>query len=162
MPLDLFRIDERLLHGQVIVGWGMRLRLDYFVVVDDELATSEWEQDLYRAGLPERTRTWFVAVEEAKRRFQEWDSLPDRGALLTRGTGPMRELAAAGLLADRRVNVGGLHAAEGRKRVLSYVYLRPDEVEDLCAMVPMVRSVSARDLPMSREVRFQELMNAAE
>ena len=69
---------------------------------------------------------------------------------------------AAGLLADRRVNVGGLHAAEGRKRVLSYVYLRPDEVEDLCAMVPMVRSVSARDLPMSREVRFQELMNAAE
>ena len=38
MSLDLFRIDERLLHGQVIVGWGMRLHIDYYVIVDDEVA----------------------------------------------------------------------------------------------------------------------------
>ena len=55
MTLVLFRIDERLLHGQVIVGWGMRLGIDYYVVVDDDLAASEWEREIYSAGLPDGT-----------------------------------------------------------------------------------------------------------
>lgn len=162
MPLALFRIDERLLHGQVIAGWGMQLGLAYFVIVDDELAQSRWEQDLYMAGLPGGVEAAFVGVEEAKRRFEELDALPGRGALLTRGTGQMRELASAGLLRDRTVNVGGLHAGEGRRRALGYVYLRPADVEDLRAMACMVRRISARDLPMSREVGLEELIDAAE
>ncbi len=74
MPLDLFRIDERLLHGQVIVGWGMRLHLDYYVVVDDEVATNAWESDLYAAGLPAGVDADFVSVEEAIARFEEFDA----------------------------------------------------------------------------------------
>ena len=35
MPIVLYRIDERLIHGQVVVGWGGQLRPDLFVVVDE-------------------------------------------------------------------------------------------------------------------------------
>ena len=48
MPIVLFRVDERLIHGQVVVGWGSKLRPDRFLVVDAALATSEWEQELYK------------------------------------------------------------------------------------------------------------------
>ena len=65
MALDVFRIDERLLHGQVIVGWGMRLGLERYVVVDDELAVSPWEQDLYSAGLPTGVSVRFLSVADA-------------------------------------------------------------------------------------------------
>ena len=162
MTLVLFRIDERLLHGQVIVGWGMRLGIDYYVVVDDDLATSDWEQDIYSAGLADRTAVDFVSVAETVRRFHELDSRDGRGALLTRGTEDMRALAEAGLLSDRRVNLGGLHGTGSRRRVLTYVHLNPDEEEDLKAIDKASTGVTARDLPTGREVGLEDLVDVLE
>lgn len=162
MTLELFRIDERLLHGQVIVGWGMRLGIDYYVVVDDELATSDWEQDIYSAGLADRTAVEFVSVAEAVERFQELDSRAGRGALLTKGTTEMRALAEAGLLSGRRVNLGGLHGTGSRRRVLTYVHVSPDEEEDLKAIHRASAGVTARDLPTGREVALEDLVDVLE
>lgn len=161
MALDLFRIDERLLHGQVIVGWGMRLGLDYYVIVDDEVAASDWEADLYSAGLPEGVDAYFVTTEDCIDRFEELDGHPGRGALLTRGPPAMRELAEAGVLAGRRVNLGGLHAGGDRRRVLPFLYLAPEELSDLKVIADRSGSVSARDLPSAPEVPFEELVRAA-
>jgi PTS system mannose-specific IIB component/fructoselysine and glucoselysine-specific PTS system IIB component len=159
MPISLFRIDERLLHGQVVVGWGRRLEIAYYVVVDDLLVESEWEQELYASGLPAGTAVSFVSVADAVDRFPELDANPGRGALLTRGTLAMRRLAAAGLLTDRRVNIGGLHAEIGRRRALDYVFLKADEAEDLRTIRQQAASVSARDLPTSREVSLDEVLD---
>ena len=161
MPLDLFRIDERLLHGQVIVGWGMRLGLDYYVIVDDEVAASDWEVDLYSAGLPEGVGAYFLTTAECIRRFGELDSQPGRGALLTRGPKAMRELAEAGVLAGRRVNLGGLHAGGERRRILPFVFLAPEDLSDLKVIAEQSDSVSARDLPSAPEVSLEELVRAA-
>lgn len=161
MPLDLFRIDERLLHGQVIVGWGMRLHLDFYVIVDDNVAANAWESDLYAAGLPAGVDADFVSVEDAIARFGEFDAHPGRGALLTRVPGPMRELAEAGLLDGKRVNIGGLHAGEERRRVLPYVHLDSRDVSDLEAIAERSGRVTARDLPAAREVPLEELIRAA-
>lgn len=160
MTLDLFRIDERLLHGQVIVGWGMRLGLERYVIVDDDLAESDWEQDLYAAGLPEDVPVVFLAEAEIDARLPRLIEAPGRGALLTRTTSAMRAIADAGLLAGRRVNLGGLHEATGRRSVLRYVSLRPEEVADLRAIEVAGGRVSARDLPTSRAVGLEELLDA--
>jgi PTS system mannose-specific IIB component/fructoselysine and glucoselysine-specific PTS system IIB component len=162
VTLVLFRIDERLLHGQVIVGWGMRLGIDYYVVVDDDLAESDWEQDLYSAGLPDRTSAEFVSVTQALERFKELDARQGRGALLTRGTAEMRCLAEAGFLSDRRINLGGLHTSEGRRSVLSYVCLTPEEADDLRAIQMASSRLTARDLPAGREVELKDLIDVVE
>jgi len=162
VTLILFRIDERLLHGQVIVGWGMRLGIDYYVVVDDDLSTSDWEQDIYSAGLADRTEVDFVSVADAVERFQEMDSRDGRGGLLTRGTAEMRSLAEAGLLSDRRVNLGGLHGTGCRRRVLTYVHLSPAEEQDLKAIHLKSNGVTARDLPVGREVGLEDLVDVVE
>lgn len=161
MPLDLFRIDERLLHGQVIAGWGMRLHLDYYVVVDDDVAGNSWEADLYAAGLPSGVEAEFVSVEAAIAGFDSFDSRAGRGALLTRSPESMRALAEAGLLDGRRVNLGGLHAGDERRRVLPYLHLASRDVADLQVIALHAGSVSARDLPAAREVPLEELIRAA-
>lgn len=157
MPLALVRIDERLIHGQVVAGWGTRLGLRYYVVVDDALAASEWEQDLYRSALPDGVTADFLSTADAVKRFEELDAGDEPGALLTRGTATMRVLAESGILAGRRVNLGGLHGGAGRERVLDYVYLGPDEREDLAAIAERVGKVSARDLPTAAEVGLDHL-----
>jgi PTS system mannose-specific IIB component/fructoselysine and glucoselysine-specific PTS system IIB component len=140
----------------------MRLGIDYYVVVDDYLATSDWEQDIYSAGLADRTAVEFVSVAETVQRFQELDSRTGRGALLTKGTAEMRALAEAGLLSGRRVNLGGLHGTGSRRRVLTYVHVSPDEEEDLKAIHRASTGVTARDLPTGREVGLEDLVDVLE
>lgn len=158
MPLILFRIDERLLHGQVLVGWGSRLGIERYVVVDEALTRSPWEQELYASGLPRGVDALFLTPEEAIARFSELDDRSKRGAVLTRGTDAMRRLAESGLLSGRKVNVGGLHAGPGRERRLDYVYLGENEVDDLRAIRPLVAKLTARDLPTAPEVSAERLL----
>jgi len=162
VTLVLFRIDERLLHGQVIVGWGMRLGIDYYVIVDDDLAESDWEKEIYGAGLADDTPAEFLSVSDAVERFEALDARPGRGALLTRGTSQMRALAEAGRLRERRVNLGGLHAGEERRRVLTYVHLSREEEEDLRCIQSSSGGVTARDLPAGREVRLKDMIDVLE
>lgn len=157
MPLALLRIDERLIHGQVLVGWGERLGLRYYVVVDDELAESEWEQEIWASALGDDTPVEFFTAEEAGRRFAELDLREPRGALLTRGTQAMRSLAESGCLEGRRVNIGGVHDGPGRRRVLDYLYLSDGELDDLRAIGRRTGSVSARALPTGPETPLSEL-----
>ena len=153
MPLELLRIDERLIHGQVLVGWGRPLDLDFYIIVDEALASSEWERELWASALADEERAEFLGVDEAARRFGELSARVERGALLTRDTGTMRALAERGCLDGRTVNVGGVYAAAGRKKILDYVHLSPEEAEDLRAIGEHA-SVSARNLPTAPEVRL--------
>ncbi len=158
MSVVLYRIDERLIHGQVVMGWGPQLAVEHYVVVDDELATSEWEQDLYRLGLPDAATAVFMTVQEARVRLGEIDADDRPTVVLTRTVGAMAGLAEGDVLRGREVNVGGLHHAAGRTERIPYVFLGQAEAEGLQALADEGVEVSARDLPGSRAVDLETLL----
>ena len=158
MSVVLYRIDERLIHGQVVVGWGPELEVERYVVVDDELAASEWEQDLYRLGLPEVATAEFLTVADARARLSELDVASPRTVVLTRTVTAMNGLAEGDGLRGCEVNLGGLHYAAGRTERVPYVYLGPQEEEGLQTLADEGVEVSARDLPGSRAVALEALL----
>lgn len=158
MPILLFRVDERLIHGQVLIGWGSQLRPDRYLVVDDDLAESEWEQELYRLGLPDETRAVFMTVARARGELEAWKEDPTRSVLLTRDVETMRLLGEAGGLRGEHVNLGGLHHATGRVQVLSYLHLSPSDRRDLLKLRERGARVSARDVPSAPEVDLDEIL----
>lgn len=151
MPIVLYRVDERLIHGQVVLGWGSELRPERFIVVDAELASSDWEQELYRLGAGE-AEVVFATVPEARDRLPKWRDEARRSILLTRTLAGMRALARDGLLRGERVNVGGIHHGPGRTEVLTYVHLSEADRADIRALAEEGVTVSARDLPDSQAV----------
>ncbi len=68
VTLELNRIDDRLIHGQVVVGWGQPLDVEFIVLVDDAVAASDWEQELYRMGVPPEMDVRFHDVGRRPRR----------------------------------------------------------------------------------------------
>jgi mannose/fructose/N-acetylgalactosamine-specific phosphotransferase system component IIB len=66
-------------------------------------------------------------------------------------------MAAGRLLEGEEVNLGGIHHAPGRERILPYLHLRPDERQALHSIEAEGVRVSARDLPASRRVPLEEL-----
>ncbi|HEU4451449.1 MAG TPA: PTS sugar transporter subunit IIB [Longimicrobium sp.] len=157
MPIVLFRVDERLIHGQVVVGWGSPLHADRLAVVDDDLAASPWEQELYCLGVPPEMSAEFFSVDAAREALPAWKTDGRRTIVLVRDVATARRMAEGRLLEGEEVNLGGIHHAEGRDRVLPYLHLRPDERAALDEIAALGASVSARDLPASRKVPLEEL-----
>lgn len=158
MPIVLLRVDERLIHGQVVVGWGNHLHPDRIVVVDDELAGSAWEQELYGLGLPPTLETAFVTVGDAQDALSGWRSDRARTFVLTRDIATMRRLADAGTLRGDEVNIGGIHYAPGRTAVLPYLHLSDAERDELRLLDDTGVHIEARDLPGSRRVDLPHLL----
>ncbi len=158
MTVVLYRIDERLIHGQVVMGWGPQLLVEHYVVVDDELATSQWEQDLYRLGLPATATADFLTVEDARARLGDFDADARPTVVLTRTVAAMGGLAEGDGLRGCEVNVGGIHHAAGRTERVPYVFLGRVEEEGLQALANGGAEVSARDLPGSRAVDLEALL----
>lgn len=159
VPIVLYRIDERLIHGQVVLGWGSQVGPGRYIVVDDELAQSQWEQDLYRLGAG-GVDTLFVSVEEARRRIQEWRGAPDRSILLTRSVDSMLRLARGRMLEGAKVNVGGLHHSPERTEVLTYLHLTHEDRANLRALAEEGAIVTAQDLPDSHRVDLRTLLGS--
>lgn len=158
MPIVLLRVDERLIHGQVVVGWGERLHMDRIVVVDDELSDSAWEQELYCLGVPPTVDAAFLDVDEARRAYPHWKTEARRVVVLLRDLTTLVRLAEDGVLEGETVNLGGIHHSAGRERVLPYLFLSRAERGALERLRELGARVSARDLPGSREVELDELL----
>lgn len=158
MSIVLFRVDERLIHGQVVIGWGHQLRPNRYVVVDDDLAGSEWEQDLYRLGAG-TAQVVFVTTEHARDLLSEWRDDPQRTILLTRDIATMWRLGVGGTLSGEGVNLGGIHHSPGRRELLTYLHLTPEDIDYLVNLASEGVEVSARDLPDAHRVSLKTLLH---
>ena len=160
MAISLYRIDDRLIHGQVVVGWGQPLDIDFIVLVDDNVACCDWEQDLYRMGVPPEMDLIFADVPTAIRDHGNYLADKRKGIVVTPDIPTMQRLVY-GVKEIREVNVGGVHHRAGRVQKNRYVFLSPEEEVQLRAMVESGVKVTAQDVPAAREVPMSEILGPA-
>jgi len=152
----LVRVDDRLVHGQVVLGWGRALKLRHLVLVDDAIATSAWEQDLYRMGVPDDMTIEFASVAAASERFAGWDAAKDRSMVLVNDVATLARLCDAAPVG--RVNLGGIHQAPERAQRLPYVFLSDAEVDELRRLAERGVAITAQDVPTARPVPLREVV----
>lgn len=155
MSIALYRVDDRLIHGQVVVGWGQPLDCRFIVLVDDEVRESDWEQDLYRMGVPPHIEVVFASIAEAVGKLAAWEADPRVGIVLV-GDLDTAVALSNGAPQVRRLNVGGVHHRPGRTERLRYVYLTDDEAAKLRQLAARGVDVSAQDVPTARPVPLAE------
>jgi len=160
MAIQLYRIDDRLIHGQVVVGWGQPLNIRFLVLVDDLVASSDWEKDLYRMAVPPEMEIIFNDVATSIREHTRYAADPRPGLLITGDIASMHRLAK-GVKAIGNVNLGGIHHRAGRNEKLRYVYLTPDEEAQLRDLEAAGVEVTAQDVPSSRPVPLGEVLEGA-
>lgn len=157
MPIEMIRIDDRLIHGQVVVGWGQHFDLRLIILVHDDVAASEWEQELYRLGVPPEMTVIFASVAEAAERLAEWRADPRHGMVLVPDVDTVRRLADHGT-AIGALNLGGIHHRPGRTQKLRYIYLTREEEEELRALSARGIAISAQDVPTARPVSLADVL----
>jgi mannose/fructose/N-acetylgalactosamine-specific phosphotransferase system component IIB len=154
----LARVDDRMIHGQVVLGWGHPLRAGFIVLVDDDIAAVEWEQEIYRSAVPDSIEVIFASLVEAQQLLPEWVADPRRGILVTADVVTMNELRKAQPDLLPSINLGGIHHRPGRTERLRYVYLDSGEMDVVREMATAGSDVFAQDVPSSTKVAAKALL----
>jgi PTS system mannose-specific IIB component len=145
--IALVRVDNRLLHGQILEAWLPRLKARRVVVADDQSTRSPLARQAMTLCLPPDLPAAVASVEGV-----DWDELaarPEPVLVLFRDVADLARAAATGMtprLAPR-VNVGNVHFAEGRRPVTPSVFLSAEEAETLGRLAAEGFEVEIRALP---------------
>lgn len=151
------RVDDRLIHGQVVVGWGRQVQPALIVLANDEVAQNAWEQDLYRMSVPDHIAVEFPTVHAAGRSVERWTHSPQRTIVLLADVTSLEQFCAAAP-AVHEVNLGGIHREPDRRQCLPYVFLTDDEATMLRGLAARGVHITAQDLPGTPPVELEELL----
>jgi mannose/fructose/N-acetylgalactosamine-specific phosphotransferase system component IIB len=141
------RVDDRLIHGQVVIAWGERLHPERIVIADDASAANDWERELLASAAP-GIQVSVLNVADAAAAHGAEAQRPGGAFLLMRGLGTALALVERGARIPV-LTLGGLHYAAGKDKISDYVYL--DEADRRAARALMERGVrlEVQDVPAS-------------
>lgn len=132
MSVVFYRIDDRLIHGQVMTGWSKVYQATRIFVVDDKTAQDQFLCQVMKMAVPRDYDVHIYTVEQAleaiandppELRTIVLSKTPDVMQRLLEGGAPMKEL-----------NLGGMGYVAGRKMILRNIQVSPAELEQLQAI----------------------------
>jgi mannose/fructose/N-acetylgalactosamine-specific phosphotransferase system component IIB len=122
------RVDNRLLHGQVVQFWIGHLKIEHLVVADDEVAENEALMAIYRLAMPKSVGLTITPLDPLTKKLESLKS--KKTMVLLKDIDDAERVLSSGA-AFKRVTLGNIHASALRSRVTDSVYLSDDEVKKL-------------------------------
>lgn len=121
MPVHI-RVDDRLVHGQVVTAWIRHLKCKAILVADDAAASSAITQKALKIATPQGIQLHVKSIADAAQHLRETD--PDATMVIVRSPKEaLRLIEAAADGPSWEVNVGNVGKAPGREKVTNSVYL---------------------------------------
>lgn len=127
--VNLARVDERLIHGQVMVTLSKRNGVNSIFVVDDVVANDKFMKDLYKsAGSRTGQKTIVMTLDKCKYYWDEYDFKEYSCILLAKTVDSMYKLVKHGVPL-KELNIGGIaqKSAENDVFVTKSVYLNKND-----------------------------------
>jgi len=157
MGIQLFRVDDRLIHGQVVLGWANYLKSTRVILCDNLVRNNEWEKELYLSVVPDYLTCNVFDTEETSHFIKDHPIEMERTILVVNSPVIIEELIQKGLRQDL-INVGGIHFKQGRKKYLPYLYLNEEEVSSFRRCMQKGVHFECQDMPNSKKLPLQEVI----
>lgn len=151
------RVDDRLIHGQVTVGWSRFLSLEKIVVVSDELAGDEMQRSFLAMAVPETTDFDLDSVAGVAAKLGDPAYSAKRTMLLAATPGEFRRLVIEQGVKLEEINLGGQRYADGRHRICDGVLLSDEALADVAALLAAGVRVEVRTIPTNEKKAFADL-----
>jgi len=150
----LWRVDNRLVHGQVVAGWLPSLGADTVVVLDDEAARNPLVQGVMALAMPPDVTLVVEPVSHAGKLGAAGTS--DRSIVLVRDVADAVRALDAGLVADA-LNLGNVHHAHDRRPVTNVLHLSAAEVGALKSLQDKGIVIEHRAVPQQSPMSLPEI-----
>lgn len=157
MAVVLARIDDRLIHGQILEVWVPFLNVNCIVVANDDVASIGWRQAVMRAAIPKGTQVFFEKVAALKPLFAAPELQERRILILFVGSRDALKAAQLGVPFSE-LNLGNLHGDGSAGRISCTVWLYPEDIDNFNALEKAGVRVVSQCVPSDRKENWRQLI----
>lgn len=160
MKIQVFRIDDRLIHGQIVTKWIKDAEAKMIMVVDDKAANDKTQQMILKLAVPSGITLEILTKENAVVRINE-DRTNTNVLLLVRNPFEANALIEMGLQVERIIigNISNSKSEVGRIKLLDYIYVEPKDVEAIKNLNSKGIKLEVKAIPEERAKDPMELIN---
>jgi PTS system mannose-specific IIB component len=151
----LVRIDDRLIHGQVMTGWCKSKPIKKIQIVDDVVAADSFMVNVLRLAAPAGLEVVAESVEKSVKSLQE-NTSPETTLILMKYPKTARQLYDAGITFDA-LNIGGMGMGPGRKNVFKNTSISSDEYKVLKSLEDDGVKITFLSVPGEKSKEFKDI-----
>jgi mannose/fructose/N-acetylgalactosamine-specific phosphotransferase system component IIB len=158
--LKVVRLDERLVHGQVVNNWCSSEAITEIIVVDKNVVKDEIRKTFIEMAVPEDIEVLFCDVDSAIKIYEDESKYENLMIIFSNPFEILEFLDKGGKI--NRINIGGLPYKNGKKRITTAVYLNENEIDVLKEIAKKNVSLDVRMLPNDKSINILTLIQSKE
>lgn len=154
-----YRVDNRLVHGQIIAAWIPYLRLERLVVASDSVPDNALQLKMFRMAVPPNLEFNAFTLKDAAR----WLTLRRFGnartlVLMETPEDALRLFNFGHPFSD--LNIGNIHYADDRRRITNAVYLGPGHLSVLGRLQNCGVDIEICSVPTETPINLSDVLGS--
>jgi PTS system mannose-specific IIB component len=150
---SLVRVDNRLIHGQILEAWVPYMQASCLVVADDDVASDFFRETVIRMAVPRDIDVVISSVDDFARSHSFDEHSGRKTILLFSSVGAARKARDLGFRFDR-LNVGNVYTEQGGVRCGRSIHFTENDIEDILQMIYEGVRVELRCVPKDKPLDF--------
>ena len=154
MAVKMIRIDDRLIHGQIVAAWAKSLSIKRIWIVDDGVAKDTFITNVMKMVAPPDTELSITGSDEVGRLLPELDGSDKNTLILVKYPKVAKLLFDSGVLL-RELNVGGMGANAERRKLFKNISASEEERKTLIELKEEGVKVYFQVTPHEKQTVFE-------
>lgn len=150
--LKIARLDDRLVHGQIINNWCTSEDITEIIVINKEVANNDMRRIIIEMSVPQGINILFCDVNDALEIYEEEAKFESLMIIFENPFEILEFIENGGKLSS--LNIGGMSFKKGRKKLSTAFYANDDELESLKTIADKNINLEIRLLPTDRSINF--------
>lgn len=151
----LARIDDRLMHGQVKVGWVKAILPDHIIIANDQAAGNDYERMLIEMASPAECGLTICAVADVKKVCRQEEMQGRKVLLLAASPSDMKVIVESGL-DIRKINVGNMRYVPGKRQVMKTVAIDEKDENNFKELMKKQLTVTIQMVPTDEPIPISQ------
>ena len=122
----LTRIDDRLIHGQVMTSWLNYTSANKIMIIDDAVAQDSFMKNVLKTCVPANIKLAIFNIDKAVQRLKKGFKEPDRVIILVKYPETLYKLMKEGIIFDK-INIGGMGVSGDRRKFFRNISASEEE-----------------------------------
>ncbi|MGX2944085.1 PTS system mannose/fructose/N-acetylgalactosamine-transporter subunit IIB [Enterococcus alishanensis] len=153
----LTRVDDRLIHGQVMTAWVKKTRANQILIIDEEVAKDDFMSEILKMSAPSGIEIAVKGLEDAVTFLQEQETANKRLIILVKAPITIEALIDRGIVIDKLV-VGGMGAKENRRVLYKNISASDEERETFKKLIDRGVPVVIHIIPDQKETDLSKYL----
>lgn len=150
------RIDDRLIHGQVVTTWVNTHNIEQIIILNDKIAADKTQKNILAMAAPQGVRVKAFGIEKFAEVIKTTPITRRTMLLFTTSIDVLK--AVEGGVPITELNIGGMRYQEGRERLTKALSVSPEERSAFQALLDRGMEITVQMVPKDEKIDLREVI----